>query len=160
MGTNWHTLTLGLSGSKLTVSYDTNQVISVTDTEATPYTSGGITVDMWTGATKYVMSVDNVVVTSLATGASVASVAQASLSFRPAAVPAPVIESISIAGGSAVVSWSAVDGNRYRLQFTEGLEMPEWIDLLPDVLATGPRATATNAIGSSPKGFYRVLLVP
>ena len=160
VGTNWHTLTLGLSGSQLTVSYDTNQVISVTDTEATPYTSGGITVDMWTGATKYVMSVDNVVVTSLATGASVASVAQASLSFRPAAVPAPVIESISIAGGSAVVSWSAVDGNRYRLQFTEGLEMPEWIDLLPDVLATGPRATATNAIGSSPKGFYRVLLVP
>jgi hypothetical protein len=58
-----------------------------------------------------------------------------------------------------VIGWSALSGQSYRLQFTEGLENAKWNDALPDVLATGPTASATNAIGPSPQRFYRVLLV-
>jgi hypothetical protein len=148
VGTTWHTLTLGLSNSQVTVSYDTNQVISVTDTEAAPYTSGGVCVSMWTDATKYFLSVDNVVVTSLTGGTS----------YFSNSIP-PVIESITLAAGRLVISWSAVSGQNYRLQFTESLESPAWSDVLPDVPASGPTATVTNALGSAPQRFYRVMLV-
>jgi hypothetical protein len=123
-------------------------VISVTDTEAVPYTSGGVCVSMWTEATKYFLSVDNVAVTSL--------------EARPRVVPnkpAPVIESVALAQDSLVISWTAVSNQTYRLQFTEELGSTTWNDVLPDVLATGPTATTTNAVGNSPQRFYRVLLV-
>jgi hypothetical protein len=74
-------------------------------------------------------------------------------------VSPPVIRSIGLAGGSFVISWSAVSGQIYRLQFTEGLENPAWSDVLPEVLASGPTATVTNALGNAPQRFYRVLLV-
>ena len=50
MGTNWHTLKLAFHGNRIAVYFDGTQVISVTDTEAQPYLSGGISVDMWTDA--------------------------------------------------------------------------------------------------------------
>ena len=71
----------------------------------------------------------------------------------------PVIQSIVLTGGNMVMSWSAASGSTYRLQFTDGLENAQWRDVLPGVLATGPTATVTNAIGDSPRRFYRVLLV-
>jgi len=148
VGTTWHTLTLSLSNSQITVSYDTNQLISATDTEDAPYTSGGVCVSIWTPGTKYFMWVDNVVVNSLADESGSDS----------NNVP-PVMESIEMADGSLVISWSAVSGKTYRLQFTEGVENPTWTDVVPDVLATGPTVTITNALGGSQQRFYRALLV-
>jgi hypothetical protein len=86
--------------------------------------------------------------------------AQAMGNFRQLVVSAPVIQSIVLAGDSVVINWSTVSGKSYRLQFTDALENAKWNDALTDVLATGLTATATNAIGSSPQRFYRVLLVP
>jgi hypothetical protein len=148
VGTTWHTLTLSLSGSQIAVSYDTNQLISVTDTEKTPYTSGGVCVSMWTASTKHFMSVDNVVVNPLAPGSGLVS------NNLPI-----VIQSIVLAEGSLAMSWTAVSGKSYRLQFTEGPGTTQWNDILPDVMATGPTATATRPLGSSPQRFYRVLVV-
>jgi hypothetical protein len=148
VGTAWHTLTLSLSNSQITVSYDTNRLISVTDTEATPYTSGGVCVSMWTETTRYFLSVDNVTVTSLTGGNGL---------FTNS--PPPVIESLASAEGSLVITWTTVSGRTYRLQCTDGLESAQWTDILPDVLATGSTATATNAVGNAPQRFYRVLLV-
>ena len=145
VGTAWHTVTLGFTGTNITVSYDTNQLISVTDGEATPYSSGGVCLDMWTATTKYFLGVDNVVVNSV-------------VSNPQAIVPPPVIGLIYLTdGGSLVISWSAVSGNLYRLQFTEGFGSATWNDILPDVLATGPTVIVTNALGGSSQRFYRVL---
>ena len=58
-----------------------------------------------------------------------------------------------------VITWNAVDGSTYRLQFTDELKKPNWNDASPDMLATGFSATATNTIGTSVQRFYRVLLV-
>ena len=69
------------------------------------------------------------------------------------------MESIDVADGSLVISWSAVSGKIYRLQFTEGVENTTWTDIVPDVLATGPTVTITNAVGGSQQRFYRVLQV-
>ena len=87
------------------------------------------------------------------------NVAKAITVSRQLLVRTPVIESVALAGDSVVLTWSAVSGKSYRLQFTEGLENAKWNDVLPQVLATGPTATITNAIGSAPQRFYRVLLV-
>jgi hypothetical protein len=76
------------------------------------------------------------------------------------AVPPPVIDSVVLNDGVVVVTWSAVSGNTYRLQVTEDLESGNWNDVLPDVLAAGPTAKASDAVGNSARRFYRVLLVP
>jgi len=72
----------------------------------------------------------------------------------------PVIESIALSNGVVVITWSAVSGRSYRLQFKEGLASTNWNDVLPDVLAVGPVAGAHDGIGNAGQRFYRVLLVP
>jgi hypothetical protein len=66
VGTNWHLVELVFQGSQITVYYDTNQVLSVTDDGSFDgqgaYTNGGISVDMWTEYVTYTLSVDNVIV--------------------------------------------------------------------------------------------------
>ena len=72
----------------------------------------------------------------------------------------PVIESIVLSNAVVVITWSAVSGRSYRLQFTENLGSTNWSDVLPVVLAAGPTAKARDPISSSPQRFYRVILVP
>jgi hypothetical protein len=78
----------------------------------------------------------------------------------PPAIP-PVIESITLSNGVAMVKWCCVSNCTYRLQYNEDLRGASWSDVLPDVQAHGSTATATNTIGSvTAQRFYRVLLVP
>lgn len=72
----------------------------------------------------------------------------------------PVIESIVLSNGVVAITWSAVIGRSYRLQFNEGLASTNWNDVLPDVLAVGSVAGAHAGIGNLGQRFYRVLLVP
>jgi hypothetical protein len=64
VGTNWHTVELAFQGTQIKIYYDAVLLITATDTEAQPYLTGGITLDMWTAATPYVMAADNVLVTT------------------------------------------------------------------------------------------------
>jgi hypothetical protein len=48
----------------------------------------------------------------------------------------------------------------YRLQYCDSLSSTNWQNVMPDVLASGPNVTTTNAIGSSASRFFRVLLMP
>ena len=68
VGTNWHTVALAFQGTNLTVSYDGVQEISVTDNDfdsVAPYSSGGITADLWTYQAPFTLFVANVLVTAL-----------------------------------------------------------------------------------------------
>src|SRR2546423_14689494 len=58
----------------------------------------------------------------------------------------PVIQSIAVTDGQAVLSWSAVAGKTYRLQFIESLSATEWTDVAPDITASGSTAIATNLL--------------
>ena len=75
-------------------------------------------------------------------------------------IPPPVIQSIDLSNDLATVTWSSVSNATYRLQYTEDLSATSWIDAFPDVLASGPTASATNAVGVSTQRFYRVFVVP
>jgi hypothetical protein len=74
-------------------------------------------------------------------------------------IPPPLIESIRLSNGVVTVTWCCLSNCTYRLQYIEDLSA-NWVDVVPDVRATGPITTATNTIGVSPRRFYRVLLMP
>ena len=139
VGTNWHTVKLAMLGHQLAVYYDGNRVISATDVEAQPYLSGGVSTEMWTEATPYVVSVHEVSAIS---------------------APAPIIESISIASATATISWSAIAGQSYRVQYKDSLSGSNWNDLLPDVTAADITATATFSTEGIAQRFYRIMVVP
>ena len=72
------------------------------------------------------------------------------------AVP-PVIESMSRSGSTFTLTWSAVPGQTYWLQYTTNLTPANWTDVPPAVVATGPNASATDTNAASQR-FYRVRL--
>jgi hypothetical protein len=74
--------------------------------------------------------------------------------------PAPVIQSIQLTNGMATVLWSSTANSTYRLQYKNTLLDAGWTDLLPNVMATGPTATMTNAVNGATQRFYRVVLLP
>ena len=77
-----------------------------------------------------------------------------------AVVPAPVVQSVSVVPGGVTLTWSAVAGQTYRLQYKDDLNSTTWNTISPDVTATSPAITITNAPINSMQRFYRVLLVP
>ena len=114
VGTNWHTLKLAFDGSQISVFYDSNQIFNVIDAEAQPLTSGGISLDMWTESSGYLMKVDDVSVT--------APVASQTIAFDPlpgrmygdapfaltASASSGLPVSFSVLSGPAVLSGSNV----------------------------------------------------
>jgi hypothetical protein len=156
VGTGWHTLQLALTNNHIAVLFDATQVMSVTDNEAAPYTSGGVSVDMWTDSTRYLLSADNVVVKSLASGGSAPLAAMAAATVTAAT---PNIQSVTLKDGMAIITWTAVPGATYRLQYKDDFASEQWTDAQPDITATENTATGRNVVGPAPQRFYRVLLV-
>jgi len=80
---------------------------------------------------------------------------------KPASViPPPVIKSITVSNGIAVVTWSSVSNGIYRFQSIVDLGGTNWTDVWTDVQATGSTTMATNATGNATQQFYRILVVP
>ncbi|MBE0544980.1 MAG: hypothetical protein IH623_26885 [Verrucomicrobia bacterium] len=74
--------------------------------------------------------------------------------------PVPAITGVELTNGWAVITWKAMAGLNYRLQYKGELADASWLDETPDVPATGPTASGTNVVGDATHRFYRVLLVP
>jgi hypothetical protein len=74
--------------------------------------------------------------------------------------PAPVIQSIALLGGKVILTWSAVSNDVYAVQYKTNITSTNWVNIAPNVTASGPTASITNAIGTSPQQFYRVLVLP
>ena len=119
VGTNWHSVELAFQGSQITVYYDTNQVLSVTDDGSFDgqgaYTNGGISVDMWTEYVTYTMSVDNVIVYPIVktdqtiTFDPLANKTYGDVPFTLAAsASSGLLVSFSIVSGSATISGNEV----------------------------------------------------
>jgi len=72
----------------------------------------------------------------------------------------PILQPVQFSNGVARLTWSALPGRTYRVQYKTSLGTAVWTDLQPDVTATGSTAAAGDAIGSAPQRYYRVLLRP
>ncbi|NOS69891.1 MAG: hypothetical protein HOP33_08165, partial [Verrucomicrobia bacterium] len=81
-------------------------------------------------------------------------------SFTVTVVGKPVITSVFVTNEVAVVTWSSITGQAYRLQSTDGLTAPVWMDEGDDVIADGAVAVQTNSVSGTLQRFYRVRLAP
>ena len=72
----------------------------------------------------------------------------------------PALQTIVISGTSATLTWSAIPGTTYRLQFKTNLTDTIWGDLVPDVTATGATASTSDPVATNDMRFYRLLVVP
>jgi hypothetical protein len=79
---------------------------------------------------------------------------------NPISYPLPTLQPIRVANGVAQLAWNAVAGQTYRIQYKPTLEATNWTDLGPDITASGPFISVTDAKGSEPQRFYRVVVVP
>jgi len=75
--------------------------------------------------------------------------------------PQPVIQAIGLSNGVVSITWTAVTGRTYRVEYRADVVAGTiWSNLPPDVTAANSTATATNAVGAAAQGFYRVRLLP
>jgi hypothetical protein len=70
-----------------------------------------------------------------------------------------IIEAVAVTNGVVALRWNTVLGHTYQLQFTTNLTTAAWVDVPPDVIATGSTLTVTNAVGPAPYRFFRVFIV-
>jgi len=74
--------------------------------------------------------------------------------------PRPVFQSVTKAGGTIALTWSALAGQTYQLQFKTNLNQMNWNNLGSVIAATNSTATALDSIGPDPQRFYRVKIGP
>ncbi|MBI5385163.1 MAG: lamin tail domain-containing protein [Verrucomicrobia bacterium] len=79
-------------------------------------------------------------------------------SFSVIVVTRPAVLWVVATNGTTALSWSAVPGAIYRVQFTEQMNPPDWRDLDGEVTAESDTAQKTDFVGSVPQRFYRILL--
>lgn len=78
--------------------------------------------------------------------------------FTVGVLARPGIGSISASGGNVTLNWSAIPAARYRVQCKTNLDDAAWINLTPDITATGGSATFSDTPGAGQR-FYRVLVL-
>jgi hypothetical protein len=76
------------------------------------------------------------------------------------AVPTPTIQSLTLVGGSYQLSWTALAGALYQVQYSTDLAQANWINLGGAITATSNPMTAPVTIDPGPPQFYRVVLLP
>ena len=76
------------------------------------------------------------------------------------AVRAPVFQSLVKSGGSVNLSWNAMAGPTYQLQYTTNLTQSSWINLGNAINGTNGTVTATDVSPSDPQRFYRLQMLP
>jgi hypothetical protein len=81
-----------------------------------------------------------------------------SKSFVVVVVTPITIESITASNAAVTITWPAIPGDTYRVQYKDNPGARTWNSPLPDVTASGSTASATDILGTSER-LYRVLLV-
>jgi len=79
--------------------------------------------------------------------------------FAVIVVPSPVIQNVTMQGSELTLTWSAISGRSYRVQYTSDLQGSEWIDFA-DVTAESGNASITEFLSGEQQKFYRVLVLP
>jgi hypothetical protein len=80
--------------------------------------------------------------------------------FTIIVVVPPLIEAIAASRDTVTITWSAMQGMTYRVQFKSNQNESTWTDLPGDVTATGSTAMKTDVIDGNTQRFYRVRILP
>jgi hypothetical protein len=80
--------------------------------------------------------------------------------FTVTVVPRPTFAAITLSNALVTLTWSAVPGQTYRVQYQDMVTGTNWIALPPDVTASGASAATSDVFDSAAQRFYRVMLLP
>jgi len=80
--------------------------------------------------------------------------------FRLSVPLPPVIKTIARTNDAILLTWTAVAGQTYQLQYSTNLAQTNWNVLGGSVIATNGVMSATDPLGSDPQRLYRVALMP
>jgi uncharacterized repeat protein (TIGR03803 family) len=72
---------------------------------------------------------------------------------------APAFQNVKQTNRSVNLTWSAISGQRYRVQWKGGLGSNTWVNLGLPITATNSTMVTTDAIGTNAQRFYRVQLL-
>jgi hypothetical protein len=72
----------------------------------------------------------------------------------------PTLMELSVTADSAIVTWTAVPGQIYRVQYKDNLDDVEWQDLTGDIYAYDPVVRIEDFLDGQPQRFYRVVRQP
>jgi Fungalysin metallopeptidase (M36)/Calx-beta domain/Putative Ig domain/Fungalysin/Thermolysin Propeptide Motif len=78
--------------------------------------------------------------------------------FTVIVVPPPTIHSYAVDGSGFCLTWTAIPGNVYRVQYKNTIE-GSWSDLPGNITASDSTASICDSSGLSSERYYRVLLV-
>jgi hypothetical protein len=80
--------------------------------------------------------------------------------FTIVVMPKPSIKAIEISQGSATLTWSAIPGETYRVEYKTNLTDTAWIPLSGDVTSQGDTADKTDSSTSDAERFYHIIVLP
>ena len=71
-----------------------------------------------------------------------------------------MLENITLTQNGAAITWNAVPGQNYLLQYKDSLDETGWTSVLPAMTAIAPNILTTNLLSNPTQRFYRIVLVP
>jgi hypothetical protein len=83
-----------------------------------------------------------------------------SKTFTVTVLSRPILQAVALSNNLIGLSWNAISGQTYRLQFKQNLSSALWTNLSPDLTATGSSASKTDTLGLSAARLYRVQVLP
>lgn len=63
-------------------------------------------------------------------------------------------------GNSLVLTWDAIPGQQYQVQYKQSLSQTNWTALGGPITATNPNTTFADPVGPNPQRLYRVIQLP
>jgi uncharacterized repeat protein (TIGR03803 family) len=75
-------------------------------------------------------------------------------------VPPPGFQTVTRAGTTLTLTWSATVGQSYQMLYKTNLNQTVWNNLNNSLIATNPIMTTFDATGPDRQRFYRILLMP
>ncbi|MEO7297053.1 MAG: reprolysin-like metallopeptidase [Verrucomicrobiota bacterium] len=81
-------------------------------------------------------------------------------SFSVIVVTPPRIENVARTNSQITLTWVALSGRTYRVQYKTDLNQLTWIDLSGDVTANSTTASKNDTIAATGSRFYRILVLP
>lgn len=110
----------------------------------------------WQPGTSYVHTTNTFTVRVADNGAPSLSATQ---SFNVAVWPQLLLQSITLTGQVATLTWNAIPGSNYLVEWNPDLGTSTWTNLPGPITAPGPTATRQDSLGPVQR-YYRVILAP
>ena len=75
-------------------------------------------------------------------------------------LPPPLLQAVGVNAGAVQLTWGAVSGHRYQVQYKTNLNQTDWLNLGGPTNATTGSLWLSDPVGADPQRFYRIQVLP